>query len=66
LKLIFILIFYTLTFSGCIGTILTLGTVTSAVSTSQEIEEDYDNNILKYTQDKSQKLYYYISKKLKQ
>jgi hypothetical protein len=66
LKLIFILIFYTLTFSGCLSTIITLGSVTSAVSRAQEIEEDYDNNILKYTQDKSQKLYYYISKKLKQ
>ena len=35
-------------FTGCFSTIVAVGSVTSAISTSQEIEEEYNNDIVWY------------------
>ena len=40
------------------------GTVAGAALTAQEVEEDYDNDIIDYTIDKSKSLYNYIDKKV--
>lgn len=48
---------------GCFGLIAVAGTTASAVSASQEVEEEYDGNIMKYTYDKADKIYKYIQKK---
>lgn len=50
-------------FTGCFSTIVAVGSVTSAISTSQEIEEEYNNDIVWYVQDKTTKLYRYIKSK---
>lgn len=48
---------------GCIGLIAVAGTTASAVSVSQEVEEEYDGSIINYAYDKADKMYKYIQKK---
>ncbi len=42
---------------------MTAGTAVSAVSTSQEVEEDYDGDGIEYTKDKINTIYEYVKKK---
>jgi len=39
------------------------GTIASSVLTVQEVEEDYDNDIVDYIKDKSEILYDYLKEK---
>ncbi len=52
-----------LVFSGCLSTIMLTGTIASSVLTVQEVEEDYDNDIVDYIKDKSEILYDYLKEK---
>ena len=51
-------------FSGCFATLVATQAAVSTVSTSQEVEEVYDGDIIEYTKDKFDTLYEYINKKI--
>jgi len=63
MKIITFTLFLVFTFSGCIATV---AATVGAVSTAQEVEEDYDNNFIEYVTDKTESMYYYIEDKLTQ
>ena len=63
-KLYVILLILPILFSGCFGMIAAAGTAISAVSTSQEVEEDYDGNFVEYVGDKFDIMYEYVNKKI--
>ena len=50
-------------FSGCFTTLVATQAAVSTVSTSQEVEEVYDGDIIEYAKDKFDTLYEYINKK---
>jgi hypothetical protein len=51
-------------FFGCFTTLVATQIAVSTVSTSQEVEEVYDGDIIEYTKDKFDTLYEYINKKI--
>lgn len=51
-------------FSGCMGTLSVAATTVSVVSTTQEIEEDYDGDVIEYVEDKLSSTYEYLEEKI--
>ncbi len=60
MKIVLTGLFLSIFFSGCITTV---AATVGAVSTAQEVEEDYDNNFIDYIEDKSTSMYYYLEDK---
>jgi hypothetical protein len=63
IKNLVLIIIFPILFSGCLGIVMMTGTAASAVLTAQEVEEDYNSNILDYIIDKSKSLYNYLEEK---
>jgi len=55
-----------LVFNGCLATLSAAATAVSVVSTSQEVEEDYDGNFIEYIEDKVTDAYEYLEEKVSQ
>ena len=53
-----------LSFSGCLGTLSLAATAISVVTTSQEVEEEYDGDFADYVEDKVETTYEYIEEKV--
>lgn len=58
-----LLLLFIIFFQGCVGLIAFAGTTASAVSASQEVEEEYGGSVLDYAYDKADKMYKYVQKK---
>jgi len=50
-------------FTGCVGSVLLAGSVVSAASTTQEVDEEYDGDLIEYIDDKLDALNRYLKKK---
>jgi len=55
-----------LLFNGCLGTLSLAATAFSIVTTSQEVEEEYDGSIVDYVEDKFETTYEYLEDKVTQ
>ena len=53
-----------LLFNGCIGVLSLAATAFSVVTTSQEVEEDYDGDISDYVEDTVTETYEYLEDKV--
>lgn len=49
--------------SGCIGALALVGTAASTASTTQEVDEEYDGDLLEYMSDKMKSFGRYVKTK---
>ena len=64
MKIFIVSFFIAVLFSGCLSTVMLVGTASSTALTAQEIEKKYDGDIIDYISDKSKILYKYINEKV--
>ena len=65
-NIIFIAIFSVFSFQGCLGVALVGVSAVGAVSTTQEVEERYNGDVIDYASDKANSVYQYLKKKSEQ
>lgn len=53
-----------LLFNGCLSTLSIAATTFSIISTSQEVEEEYEGDLAEYVEDKVETTYEYIEEKV--
>ena len=51
-------------FNGCMGVLSLAATAFSVITTSQEIEEEYDGDLADYVEDKVETTYEYLEEKV--
>lgn len=60
LRLFLFNIFLLITLSGCVSTIFLAGSAASTAMTAQEVDEEYDGNVVDYVVEKTSSFYDYI------
>ena len=64
IRLYLFAIFTVLLFNGCVGALSLAATAFSVITTSQEVEEDYDGDLADYVEDTVTETYEYIEEKV--